>query len=659
MKSRLLSFFITVPLLWILGTPSVDAAPGYSYRFIAEALPVYAGQNPCKAALNNLGDVFFARREFNGATTGTRFDEVFYFVPSGGDPREIYRGPWLEQTYVDGPEPRACLSVQHIGINDDGFVTIPVQFNQSSSGSVIVDAHRAGLVDGMGNVQDGIVAQFPNLGNSGSQFSTAGTIAGRRNNDQRTLVVTDGTDEVLVTFGVGNFPRGIVNLSGNGQWAADLRIQPTGTFCTTQHLETASLQPDGLSVTRLGTYQDFCGGSPPLEPWYTRHTWAGVNNRGIMSLATTRASQFQEVTDRRRVVVIDPTTSTIAEVASSDMPAFLDFWPTGGTGAPHGTSVNNFNRVLFTAQGDASPTRDAIWVGDASGDPPTLVLRYDELISLENDPREVSVIGISYDFSYLGPNAINDQGQVVILSHFQHGADQKWGVFLATPANGLEPGMPILPGPEDILPTGGWRFDFGAAGCPTVIRADASMAMRPRCYYDPPVSGYEYAVGDGVMGRFESVLIPAPLAGGDDTFTLEFAGTSAELRAGTPFYFTDIVPGGIDRFRIVDIDPGEALDSENPEAFVSGLTFIEVYEESGSFTMVPILIDAPEPEIRMCDANGDGAINRLDIALIMEARNTPSTGPEDPRDVDGDGTITLLDARQCALRCDKPRCSID
>ena len=45
------------------------------------------------------------------------------------------------------------------------------------------------------------------------------------------------------------------------------------------------------------------------------------------------------------------------------------------------------------------------------------------------------------------------------------------------------------------------------------------------------------------------------------------------------------------------------------------------------------------------DLDGDGEIDRVDLDVIVAARNTESWGPEDPRDLDGDGIITVLDAR--------------
>lgn len=57
------------------------------------------------------------------------------------------------------------------------------------------------------------------------------------------------------------------------------------------------------------------------------------------------------------------------------------------------------------------------------------------------------------------------------------------------------------------------------------------------------------------------------------------------------------------------------------------------------------------------DINGDGCIDMADISLINAARNTPATGSEDPRDLDGDGIITAMDARKLVLLCTNPRCA--
>ena len=58
-----------------------------------------------------------------------------------------------------------------------------------------------------------------------------------------------------------------------------------------------------------------------------------------------------------------------------------------------------------------------------------------------------------------------------------------------------------------------------------------------------------------------------------------------------------------------------------------------------------------------CDVNGDGVIDLTDINLITAARNQLALGPGDPRDADGDGKITVTDARICSQRCTRASCS--
>lgn len=57
------------------------------------------------------------------------------------------------------------------------------------------------------------------------------------------------------------------------------------------------------------------------------------------------------------------------------------------------------------------------------------------------------------------------------------------------------------------------------------------------------------------------------------------------------------------------------------------------------------------------DIDSDGDIDTTDIQAINAARNTPATSPNDPRDLDGDGMITLYDARKAVLLCTRPRCA--
>jgi hypothetical protein len=66
---------------------------------------------------------------------------------------------------------------------------------------------------------------------------------------------------------------------------------------------------------------------------------------------------------------------------------------------------------------------------------------------------------------------------------------------------------------------------------------------------------------------------------------------------------------------------------------------------------------APATASVPCDSVAPlGRIDRADIDAIFAARNTPASGAGDPRDFDGDGTITVLDGSQCKERCTFARC---
>ena len=58
------------------------------------------------------------------------------------------------------------------------------------------------------------------------------------------------------------------------------------------------------------------------------------------------------------------------------------------------------------------------------------------------------------------------------------------------------------------------------------------------------------------------------------------------------------------------------------------------------------------PVPMLCDADGDWDVDRHDIAAIAAGHGSPTDGPADNRDIDGDGVISVLDARQCVALCD-------
>ena len=72
--------------------------------------------------------------------------------------------------------------------------------------------------------------------------------------------------------------------------------------------------------------------------------------------------------------------------------------------------------------------------------------------------------------------------------------------------------------------------------------------------------------------------------------------------------------------------------------------------------MSDLLLSTRTVATRECDANGDGVVDRADISLISAARGQSSPPAASVLDANGDGLVTVNDARYCVLRCDSPRC---
>lgn len=67
---------------------------------------------------------------------------------------------------------------------------------------------------------------------------------------------------------------------------------------------------------------------------------------------------------------------------------------------------------------------------------------------------------------------------------------------------------------------------------------------------------------------------------------------------------------------------------------------------------------SPSPfEPLTCDLDGNGKVDRNDIALIVSHIGS-RVPPADPKwDVNGDGVVSINDARFCALRCTNTNCA--
>jgi predicted extracellular nuclease len=71
---------------------------------------------------------------------------------------------------------------------------------------------------------------------------------------------------------------------------------------------------------------------------------------------------------------------------------------------------------------------------------------------------------------------------------------------------------------------------------------------------------------------------------------------------------------------------------------------------------VVIGLDLVAPRLRG-DVDGDGDVDRNDVSAISAALNRPASGPDDPRDLNGDGVTNVLDARIDATLCTRAGCA--
>jgi hypothetical protein len=61
------------------------------------------------------------------------------------------------------------------------------------------------------------------------------------------------------------------------------------------------------------------------------------------------------------------------------------------------------------------------------------------------------------------------------------------------------------------------------------------------------------------------------------------------------------------------------------------------------------------------DFDGDGDVDRDDLNILLQDRNSPvdESACGTACDLDGDGLITVLDARKLFLMCTRPRCATE
>lgn len=82
-----------------------------------------------------------------------------------------------------------------------------------------------------------------------------------------------------------------------------------------------------------------------------------------------------------------------------------------------------------------------------------------------------------------------------------------------------------------------------------------------------------------------------------------------------------------------------------------------VWQQAFLYATAMVAFGSRPPAPLRCDADGDGSVDRGDLAAIRAARGTAARDLLDPRDADEDGTIGIDDLHACRARCPRPGCS--
>ncbi|HIK06461.1 MAG TPA: PEP-CTERM sorting domain-containing protein [Trichormus sp. M33_DOE_039] len=195
--------------------------------------------------------------------------------------------------------------------------------------------------------------------------------------------------------------------------------------------------------------------------------------------------------------------------------------------------------------------------------------------------------------------------EVLNLQNLSNLTDPVPGLWSFAIRNGQLPGStpenPLLP----IVIDGAFVFDFNIGDPNRPIFIDPIVAV-----------GYDYIVDSGP--NFASVLLPENIGDGlydlwtfDDVLQ-DFVDAGIVLTGGDTYNFGG---SGVNRFRILGIEPAAELDPNDPTAFVTGLTFTGAGQVQ--LRQIPITEDTdigsprsvPEPStiLSLCLVAGFGA----------------------------------------------------
>lgn len=286
---------------------------------------------------------------------------------------------------------------------------------------------------------------------------------------------------------------------------------------------------------------------------------------------------FTNGSDSSQVVKQLPTGAQIAPFVNSITLSGTSVNPTFSWAPPSGTTVNGYRVNIYDKSlVNQDPNNGPINNGQVTGQN-----LQPNVTSYTVQASDFTVPG--YQFSLNTNYSIeisliqtNDGGTTDLTNNNLKSISRVYADFTPNTGGGPPVNLPV------VLVNGAYQFNMAVHAGQTY-------------YIDPDVAiGYDYATGPGDP-NFQSVVLPVGIGDGlYDIYGYDPQGNRVLLAddwAGGVTY--NFISGGVNAFRVTDIETSAGLDPTNTTAFITGLTFAG----SGDFTgtQTPIVQNVPEP----------------------------------------------------------------
>jgi hypothetical protein len=167
-------------------------------------------------------------------------------------------------------------------------------------------------------------------------------------------------------------------------------------------------------------------------------------------------------------------------------------------------------------------------------------------------------------------------------------------------------------------------------------------------------------VGDYIGAQMAGFDVEAPLGLvehlQDGAESEPYLARRVVVGGNTPYVAT-ISGGQLPRGMTLDQETG-VLSGTPTESGSFGFTVLASDADAVAVSKEYVLaISAAIPVVVPGDVDGDGDVDTSDLVLLRARFGQAATGPDDPDDLNGDGSINVLDYRKAITLCTRPRCA--